>query len=86
MAILIVSALGPSINNVIIAMVTLYTPQIIRVVRGSVVSIKNEDYIDAARVAGASDMRIIFIHILPNSLAPVIVQVTFGFASNSNPV
>ena len=80
MAILIVSALGPSINNVIIAMVTLYTPQIIRVVRGSVVSIKNEDYIDAARVAGASDMRIIFIHILPNSLAPLIVQVTFGFA------
>ena len=80
MAILIVAALGPSINNVIIAMVTLYTPQIIRVVRGSVVSIKNEDYIDAVRVVGASDMRILFIHILPNSLAPLIVQVTFGFA------
>ena len=80
MAILLMAALGPSINNVIIAMTILYTPRVIRVVRSSVISIKNEDYIDAARVIGASDMRILFIHILPNSMAPLIVQVAFGFA------
>ena len=80
MAILLMAALGPSTNNVIIAMVILYTPRIVRVVRRSVIVIKNEDYIDSARVLGANDLRILFIHILPNAFAPLIVQVAFGFA------
>lgn len=80
MAILLMAALGPSTNNVIIAMVILYTPRIVRVVRSSVIVIKNEDYIDSARVIGANDLRILFIHILPNAFAPLIVQVAFGFA------
>ena len=80
MAILLMAALGPSTNNVIIAMVILYTPRIVRVVRSSVIVIKNEDYIDSARVLGANDLRILFIHILPNAFAPLIVQVAFGFA------
>jgi peptide/nickel transport system permease protein len=61
-------------------MVILYTPRIVRVVRSSVIVIKNEDYIDSARVLGANDLRILFIHILPNAFAPLIVQVAFGFA------
>ena len=80
MAILLMAALGPSTNNVIIAMIILYTPRIIRVVRSSVIETKIEDFVDAARVLGANDMRILFIHILPNAFAPLIVQVAFCFA------
>jgi peptide/nickel transport system permease protein len=80
MAILLMAALGPSTNNVIIAMIILYTPRIIRVVRSSVIETKIEDFVDAARVLGANDMRILFIHILPNAIAPLIVQVAFCFA------
>ena len=80
MAILLMAALGPSTNNVIIAMIILYTPRIVRVVRSSVIQIKIEDFVDAARVIGANDLRILFIHILPNAFAPLIVQVAFGFA------
>ena len=80
MAILLMAALGPSTNNVIIAMIILYTPRIIRVVRSSVIETKIEDYVDAARVLGANDIRILYIHILPNAIAPLIVQVAFCFA------
>jgi peptide/nickel transport system permease protein len=80
MAILLMAALGPSTNNVIIAMVILYTPRIIRVVRSSVIETKIQDFVDAARVLGANDMRILFIHILPNAISPLIVQVAFCFA------
>lgn len=80
LAIMIMAAVGPSELNVVLAMTILYTPRIARIVRGSVLEVKAMDYIDAARVLGVRDLRILFSHILPNCLAPLIVQVTFGFA------
>lgn len=80
LGVMIMAALGPKASNVVLAMTILYTPRIVRVVRASVLEIKTHDYVDAARGLGASDLRLIVAHILPNSLAPLIVQVTFGFA------
>lgn len=80
LGILLMAALGPHEFNVVLAMTILYTPRIVRIVRGAVLEIKIQDYVDAARVIGASNIRILWRHILPNCLAPLIVQVTFGFA------
>jgi peptide/nickel transport system permease protein len=80
LGIMLMAALGPAESNVILAMTNLYTPRIIRVVRGSVLELKTMDFVDAARVVGDGDMRILFSHILSNAYAPLIVQVTFGFA------
>ncbi len=80
LGILLMAALGPHEFNVVLAMTILYTPRIVRIVRGAVLEIKTMDYIDAARVIGVGDLRILWRHILPNCLAPLIVQVTFGFA------
>jgi peptide/nickel transport system permease protein len=80
LGILLMAAFGPHELNVVLAMTILYTPRIVRIVRGSVLEIKTMEFIDAARVLGVSDLRILISHILPNCLAPLIVQVTFGFA------
>lgn len=80
MAIMFMAALGPSEVNVVLAMTVLYTPRIVRVVRASVLELIPLDFIDAARVIGASDARILFRHIVPNAIAPILVQATFGFA------
>ena len=80
LGVMIMAALGPNASNVVLAMTILYTPRIVRVVRASVLEIKTLDYVDAARGLGAGDLRLIAAHILPNSLAPLMVQVTFGFA------
>lgn len=80
LGIMLMAALGPAESNVILAMTILYTPRIIRVVRGSVLELKRMDFVDAARVVGAGDLRVLFDHILSNAYAPLIVQVTFGFA------
>lgn len=78
--IMVVAALGQSEVNVILAMVIMYTPRIVRVVRASVTEVKNLDFVDSARVVGASDLRILVHHILPHAISPLIIQVTFGFA------
>ncbi len=80
LGILLMAAFGPHELNVVLAMTILYTPRIVRIVRGSVLEIKTMEFIDAARVLGIRDLRILINHILPNCLAPLIVQVTFGFA------
>lgn len=80
LGIMIMAALGPNEMNVVLAMTILYTPRIARILRSSVLEIKTIDYIEAARAIGVGDLRILFAHILPNCLAPLIVQVTFGFA------
>jgi peptide/nickel transport system permease protein len=77
---MIMAALGPNEMNVVLAMTILYTPRIARIVRSSVLETKMKDYVEAARAIGAGDLRILAVHILPNCLAPLIVQVTFGFA------
>jgi len=76
----IVAALGTSLTNVLIAIAISYVPTFARTVRASVLTIKDQEFIEAARAIGASDLRIIFKYILPNSMAPLIVQATLGVA------
>ena len=81
LAIAIVSALGPSIINLMVAISISSVPSYARIVRASVLSIRDQEFVEAARAIGANNARIIFRHIIPNSLAPVIVQGTLGVAS-----
>lgn len=81
LAIAIVSALGPSIFNLMVAISISSVPSYARIVRASVLSIRDQEFVEAARAIGANNARIIFRHIIPNSLAPVIVQGTLGVAS-----
>jgi peptide/nickel transport system permease protein len=76
----IMAFLGSSLLNIIIALSVVYTPRTTRVVRSRVLKLREMPFIDAARALGSSNMRIIFIHVLINSLAPLIVQSTFIFA------
>jgi peptide/nickel transport system permease protein len=76
----IVAALGTSLVNVLIAIAIAYIPTFARTIRASVLTIKEQEYIEAARALGAGDMRIIFKYIVPNSMAPLIVQATLGVA------
>ncbi|SDO23840.1 peptide/nickel transport system permease protein [Paenibacillus sp. yr247] len=81
LALAIVSALGPSLFNVMIAVGIFSIPTFARIVRGSTLSVKKLEYIDAIRSLGASDFQILFVHILPNILSPVIVQGTLRLAT-----
>ena len=81
LAIVIVAFLGPSLRNAMIAIGVVSIPRYARIVRGSVLEEYSKDYVQAARALGAGDVRLIFVHILPNCLAPLIVQTTLGFAS-----
>lgn len=76
----IVAALGNGIRNVIIAVAIGAVPSYARIIRASILSVKEQEYIEAARSIGASDIRIILHHILPNCLAPIIVQITMSVA------
>ena len=82
LAIAIVAALGPSILNMMIAIIVSNIPPFARIVRSSVITIKNEEYIEAARAVSATDGRIIFRHIIPNAMAPMIVQATMCVAGS----
>ncbi len=74
LALVIVTALGPSIPNVILAVSTVQTPNLIRLVRSVVLSVKESDYVTAARAVGAKDFRILWAHVLPQTFVPVIVM------------
>lgn len=80
LAIAIVAALGTSLTNLLIAIAISYIPTFARTVRASVLTLKDQEFIEAARAVGASDARIIFKYIIPNSMAPLIVQATLGVA------
>jgi peptide/nickel transport system permease protein len=80
LAIGITAALGPSAANAIIALTAVYTPRTARIVRASVLVLREMDYVQAAQASGAGHGRVLTRHILPNSLAPLIVQLTFIFA------
>ncbi|WP_318026060.1 nickel transporter permease [Dethiobacter alkaliphilus] len=80
LAIALVSVLGKSVTNVIIAVGVFSIPAFARIARGSTMSVRKLEYIDAVRALGASDMRIIFKHILPNIISPIIVQATIRIA------
>ena len=77
----IVAALGKSVFNMMLAVGVSNIPRYCRIMRASVLQIKNTEYVDAARVSGASHMFIILRHIIPNCLAPIIVQATLSVSS-----
>ncbi|MDF2068363.1 MULTISPECIES: ABC transporter permease [Bacillaceae] len=81
LAIAVVSVLGPSLRNALIAIAIINIPNFGRLIRSKVLSIKEEEYITSAKAIGMKDIRILFSHILPNSLAPVIVAGTLAIAS-----
>ena len=81
LAICIVASLGNSIPNLVIAQAVSSIPTFSRVVRGAVITARDADYVEAARAIGAKDATIIFHEVLPNSLAPIIVQTTLQVAS-----
>lgn len=74
------AALGPQATSIVVALSVAYIPRTARVVRASTLVIREMEYIEAARVSGAGNLRIIFKHILPNCLGPLTVQLTFVFA------
>jgi len=78
LAIGIVAILGPGINNVIFAVGIIYVPAFARIVRASVLSIKEKEYVEAARAIGQPDLQIMTRHILSNAWAPIIVQATLS--------
>lgn len=80
LAIAIMAALGASVRNVIIALTVSQMPKTARVVRGRVLSIREETYIESARAIGLGDLKIMRRYVLPNTLAPLIVQATFILA------
>ena len=80
LALALIALLGSSIQNVIIALCVVETPRMVRVVRGSVLSLRDQVFVEAARAIGVPDWRVIFLHVAPNTLAPALVQATFIFA------
>ena len=81
LAIAIIASLGNGLVNLMVAVGIATIPSYARIVRASVMTIRGEEYIEAARASGTNDAKIIIKHILPNCLAPVIVQVTLGIAN-----
>ena len=78
LAILVVAVLGPSLTNTIVAVTIVYLPRYVRLVRASALAELSKDYVIAARVAGVRPWRLMFVTVLPNCLAPLIVQAALG--------
>jgi peptide/nickel transport system permease protein len=76
----IVGMLGPSLTNTMIAIGIVYTPQYARLTRGTTLSVRERDFVDAAIVSGANDLRILWHHILPNVAAPLVVQTSLSLS------
>jgi len=81
LAITIAASLGPGMTNAMIAIGIARTPGSARMIRGMILSIRENEYVEAARAITASDARIIFKHILPNVLSPLLVSATLGIAN-----
>lgn len=81
MGVVIVSALGTSTFNLMLAIGITSVPQFVRITRASVMTVRNQEYIEALRASGLSEARIIAAHVLPNSISPIIVQATLRIAS-----
>ena len=80
LAIAIASALGPGLINVMIAVGIAAVPEYARITRAQVLTIREQEFVEAARAIGGNDLRIITRHILPNAMAPIIVQATLGLS------
>ncbi len=81
LAVVIVAVTGPSLNHVMYSVMAVSWPSYARLVRGDVLSVKERDFVTAARALGASDARILFRHILPNSIYPVLVVASLSMGS-----
>ena len=75
------AALGANLRNLLIAITVSCVPSMLRMVRSTVLSVVDEDYIEAARSYGSSDMRIILKYVIPNALGPIIVTTTMNVAN-----
>ncbi len=81
MGVALMTAFGQSIGVLMLAIGLVYAPMYCRTTRAAVLPVRDQEYIEAARVAGVGDLGIMFNHVLPNALSPIIVQVTMGIAS-----
>lgn len=81
MGVALMTAFGQSIGVLMLAIGLVYSPMYCRTTRAAVLPVRDQEYIEAARVAGVGDLGIMFNHVLPNALSPIIVQVTMGIAS-----
>ncbi|GGF10032.1 peptide ABC transporter permease [Aliidongia dinghuensis] len=81
LAIALLAGLGPSLFNVVLALGIVYTPRVARVVRGATLVLRELQFVEAAQALGASDLRIMLVHLLPNLISPLLVQATFIFAT-----
>jgi peptide/nickel transport system permease protein len=81
LAIGLMSVMGLGVTNIIVALAFIGIPVYGRVVRGAVLSIREKEYIEAARASGSSHLKLILIHVLPNAMAPLIVVTTIGVAN-----
>ena len=80
LAIAFAAVLGPSLTNAMIAIGLSAVPIFIRLIRGQVMNVKAEDFVEGARAVGARDLRLMFRHVLPNTLSPIVVQSTLFMA------
>ena len=81
LALVLVAILGPSLTNAMIAIAIVLQPHYVRLTRASVLSERQKDYVTSARVAGAGIVRLMFVTVLPNCLAPIIVQAALSFST-----
>ncbi|WP_162946975.1 ABC transporter permease subunit [Ruegeria sp. EL01] len=81
LALVLVAILGPSLTNAMIAIAIVFQPHYVRLTRASVLAERQKDYVTSARVAGAGRSRLMFITVLPNCLAPIIVQAALSFST-----
>ncbi|MBW3096559.1 ABC transporter permease subunit [Pseudohoeflea coraliihabitans] len=81
LALVLVAILGPGLLNAMVAIALVLQPHFVRLTRASVMMERNSDYVIASRVAGAGRLRLMFVTILPNCMAPLIVQATLSFSS-----
>jgi dipeptide transport system permease protein len=81
LALVLVAVLGPGLTNAMIAIALVFQPHFVRLTRAAVMTEKNRDYVVAAKVAGAGPLRLMFSTILPNCMAPLIVQATLSFSN-----
>ncbi len=79
LALVFISVLGPGKGNVILALGVAFIPSFARIVRGEFIRCKNMDYVKLARLAGAGSLRIMFVHILPNTIQVLLPAVMIGF-------
>lgn len=82
LALIFVSILGTGLKSAIIAVSLAQMPRFARIARSSVIRVKNNEYVSAAKVIGQSGLKILFLHILPNGLAPLIIQASLSFGQS----